>query len=326
MPAPPEEPPPSLDSPVPRNGPVCAGSRRPGGGGVSSRRKPHAILTASDARCGDFLRDHWLRSLRENVDLENVDVVVLDFGLTPAQRAELSGVVIVPASSELRVSIARFREIARFLERHDYDQVLAIDAGDVLFQRDLSDLFEREKERFRVVQEHHPLPLGLFLRGLPRALRPAIRGQLRGKPTINSGFILAPSGELRRLGQAIFACLSDVGGGGLIRTVSSWLADQIVASLLLYEWGFSALDETYNFVLTARSDFRVEAGIFFKSSGEKIAVVHNAGVKDLVRVVGDFGYGPHYNTRIRRRSRQAISAWSRVRRTWAGPGPTVPSS
>jgi hypothetical protein len=281
---------------------------------MSRPRKPHAILTASDARCGDFLYRHWLRSLRENVDLERADVVVLDFGLSAAQREELHEVVVVPAVRDMRVSMARFREIARFLEQHEYDQVLAVDAGDVIFQRDVSHLFEREKDSFRVVQEHLPLPLGLPLRGLPRDLRDGIRRKLRGRRIVNSGFIVAPSRDLVRLGRAIVDRLPRLDGRGPARIVSSWFADQVVASALLYEWGFSALDETYNFVLcNAESDFHVERGTFFKSpSGEKIAVVHNAGFKKPFRIVADFGYGPDRNDRIRRRLLRAISAWNRA--------------
>ena len=38
----------------------------------------NTIITASDGNCGDFLVNHWMRSLKSNVDLKNIDVVVLD--------------------------------------------------------------------------------------------------------------------------------------------------------------------------------------------------------------------------------------------------------
>jgi len=46
----------------------------------------HLIATCSDARYGDFLLQHWLRSLQASVDLHDIDVAVLDYGLTPQQR------------------------------------------------------------------------------------------------------------------------------------------------------------------------------------------------------------------------------------------------
>ena len=96
--------------------------------------KPHAIITASDARCGDFLVTHWLGSLRENVDLERADVGVRDFGLTARQRSALGGVRVVPARCEGKAKVSRYAETTRFLEKHDYDQVLAVDCGDLIFE------------------------------------------------------------------------------------------------------------------------------------------------------------------------------------------------
>jgi hypothetical protein len=40
--------------------------------------KPFAVVTASDLKYGDFLIEHWLRSLRENVRLDAIEIVVLD--------------------------------------------------------------------------------------------------------------------------------------------------------------------------------------------------------------------------------------------------------
>ena len=155
--------------------------------------KANAIITACDARYGDFLARHWLRSLRENVDLRDIDVIVLDFGLESKQRAELEGAVLVPARREGRINVARRLETARFLRERDYDQVLTVDGGDVIFQKDVSHLFARDKDSFRGVQERYPIPLGFFLRGAPRPLREEVRTRLGSRYMINGGGIWARS-------------------------------------------------------------------------------------------------------------------------------------
>ncbi|MEN8183949.1 MAG: hypothetical protein ABFS46_15590 [Myxococcota bacterium] len=250
--------------------------------------KRHAIITACDARYGNFLARHWLRSLKENVDLEEIDVVVLDFGLEAAQRAQLEGAVLVPARREGRINVARRRETARFLEKTAYDQVLCVDGGDVIFQRDISPLFSLAKDRFRGVQERYPIPLGFFLRGAPRRLRRSVRTQLESRYMVNGGFILGPAKAMRDLGDAV------------VPHLAHFKHDQPIVTAYLYERGFEALDETYNLVLwTTRDRFFVDEGIFYRSSGEKVAVVHNTGRTAATRIVSDFGYGRGHNTRQR---------------------------
>jgi hypothetical protein len=269
--------------------------------GGAMQSKPHAIVTASDANCGDFLVEHWLRSLRANVDLREIDVVVLDFGLTECQRESLNGAIVIRASTAGSINVARRQEIARFLARHDYDQVLAVDAGDLVFQGDISHLFASDREHFRGVPERFPIPLTPFLRGAPRDVRRQIRTQLRGRPMVNGGFILAPARQLEKLGR-------------LALPYDSRLRhDQPLVSCLLHEWGFSSLDDTYNFVpWTARERFYVERGEFFRSSGEKVAVVHNTGLKAPFRVIADFGYGPGYNRKVRKRYLRLASAYGKL--------------
>lgn len=271
------------------------------------RTKPHAIVTASDARCGDFLVTHWLASLRENVVLDRADVVVLDFGLTGGQRAALDGVRTVPVHAEGSVNVSRRAETARFLEKHDYDQVLVVDGGDLIFQRDVSHLFETHKDRLRGVPERYPIPLPILLRGTRGGLRRSIRRQLRGRSMVNGGFLLGPSGKIQDLGHAIR------------RHMAELRFDQPLVSCILHQSGFVALDETYNFVpWTTRRSFCVEDGIIHIGDGEKAAVVHNTGLRDPFRVVGDFGYGPGHNQRIRRPYLRVASAWRRFRSLTGG--------
>ena len=115
----------------------------------------HVIITSSDAKYGNFLLNHWLRSLLENVQLYNTDVVVLDYGLNGDQRRRLSsaGIMVHPSLANGNITNIRYRDMARFLDGRSYDQVLSVDGGDIIFQGDISHLFDRDKSEFRGVCE-----------------------------------------------------------------------------------------------------------------------------------------------------------------------------
>jgi len=263
----------------------------------------HALLTASDANCGDFLARHWLRSLRENVDTTEIDVVVLDFGLEPRQLAALAGIEVVAAPRARRVNVARRRALADFLATRDYDQVLVVDAGDLVFQRDVSSLFREHRDRFRGVPERYPIPLAPFLRGAPPELRARLRARLREHPMVNGGFLLAPAKEWIDVGRATLPFAEQVAH------------DQPLVSLLLHERGFEPLADTWNYVLwTAREPFRIESGRFLGPDGEPLAVVHNTGLRAPFRVIADFGYGSGYNTRVRKGYLRLARAYAALRR------------
>jgi hypothetical protein len=237
-----------------------------------------------------------------------VDVVVLDFGLNPGQRAALDGIRVVPSRLESSISVCRRVETMRFLEENDYDQVLAVDCGDLIFQGDVSHLFETQRACLRGVPERYPIPLPILLRGTRGKLRRSLREQLRGRAMVNAGFLLGPSEKMRDLGREIRRQMADL------------MHDQPAVSCLLHQSGFEALDEAYNFVLwTSRRSFYVNDGIFHTDGGERPAVVHNSGLRDPFRIVGDFGYGPGCNRRIRTSYLQVASAWSRFRSLTGGP-------
>ena len=157
----------------------------------------HLIYTYCNEGKGDFLIEHWLKSLRLNVCLSKIDVMVIDFGLSPAQRAALleNGVIVWPGTRDGRMSNIQYRHLADFLRVHPhYDQVAYSDCGDLVFQADISGLFERERAKFKAVLEPdfnfglHKLTLGL------RDFKPEkiddIEHLLGRQPTANCGFLV----------------------------------------------------------------------------------------------------------------------------------------
>jgi hypothetical protein len=254
----------------------------------------HVIFTATDAKFGDFVADHWLASLVDNVDLSNVDVVVLDYGLSDEQRSRIEsrGAVCQSCVKDGHVVNVRFRDIANYLARRDYDQVLAIDGGDVIFQADISDVFQRDKDRFRVVCHEFEIPIhDVIMRrdDIDAGAFHDISEYLRGKPTINFGVLFGPARGFCEM-WASFERTTD--------RFDTYGSDQLLGNYFIYHHGFVELSVDYNFAIMAtRSRFRIRDGVFFNSSGEVIPIVHNCGKLEIARDIRNFGYGSGRNRR-----------------------------
>lgn len=256
--------------------------------------KRHAIITCANEKAGDFVIDHWLKSLKANVNLKNTDVVVIDYGLSLNQKELLKkkGVIIVEGMKNLHIVNKRFFDAGAFLEKHRYDQVLFIDGGDTIFQTDISDVFEKNKNYFRVV------PLGmevLFFEwyigiygNFEKKVKERIWRALKNKPVINAGVIFAPAKKFAELCHHMKKA---------IKNKTTFGPDQVIVNYFLYKKSpFKFLDEKYNFMMsTVKDGFDIKRGVFYKKSGEKIAIVHNAGAINFFRPIEDFGYGAKFN-------------------------------
>jgi hypothetical protein len=256
----------------------------------------HAIVTCCDARCGDFLTEHWMRSLHDNVDLDQVDVVVIDYGLSDDQRQRLLNrdVLLHSAKVDGNITNIRYRDIGEFLAGHQYDQVLAVDGGDVIFQADIRHLFETSKDCFRGVCEQIDIPfhdLILPTTDMDKEQYRRIFAYLADKKTINGGMLLGPAQGFRDLW---------IDFQRTCRSFDVFGTDQLVVNYLLYQQGFVQLDQKYNFVIMSSSTpFLIRQGKFYGQDNELIPVVHNAGMNSFTRCIDRFGYGPQCNRRKR---------------------------
>jgi hypothetical protein len=256
--------------------------------------KKHALITACDAKCADFLRDHWLPSLRDNVRLDDIDVIVLDYGLTPEQQRgiDAQGVIRCCRPRDGFVNNLRFRDVAALLEEASYDQVLLIDSGDIIFQADISDVFEKNKDTFRIVcEQKYTAQYEYFISTSDFEHDDYTRmvKSLRGTHIINSGVVFGPASRFRQLWPSMRE---------LVKGFQNWGTLQLALNYLFYRDGFVEIPYQYNFIImTARSKYRIVDSRFYDSEGKLIPVVHNAGGKDLLRYVTNFGYGPGRNRR-----------------------------
>lgn len=249
------------------------------------------IITASNAKTGDFVIDHWLKSLKDNIKMDNLDVLVIDYGLSSSQKKVLEekGAIVMEGLKKYHIVNKRFFDAARFLKKHEYNQVLFIDSGDVIFQGDFTSVFNTNSDSFRVA------PLGkriLFYKWFvfnhfEREVKREIWKVIRNRPVINAGVIFAPAKKFIELCDDM---------EHLIRDKEEFGPDQIIVNYHLYNDSVKFIDSKYNFMMsTAYAGFKLKDGVFYKLSGEKIVIVHNAGQMDFFRPIYNFGYGKSFN-------------------------------
>jgi hypothetical protein len=249
----------------------------------------NAIITASDGRFGDFLVKHWHKSLKDNVNLINIEVAVLDYGLKKknAEALKSLGVKLYNCRKDGHVAAIRFRDLAVFLKKHNYDQVMFCDCADIIFQKDFSSQFRIDKGMIRVAYDE----LHEFLKNVDKAQFKAeyfkpIKESISGRAIVNAGVIFAPSMKLQEISEEITDMIKRKQYG----------PDQVALDYILHRDGFKPLDSSFNFVITTtKREFFVRDGKFFFENGDLIPIVHNAGHIDLLRPIENFGYGPKHN-------------------------------
>lgn len=251
----------------------------------------NVIITCSNEKYGDFLINHWLKSLKENVNLKNIDIVVIDYGLNKSQKAQLlkEKIILFEGLKKYHIVNKRFFDAGKFLSKSKYDQILFIDGGDTIFQENITHVFDKNKNTFRVV------PLGMevlffewfIFDNFEKKIKEKIWKIVKNKTVINAGVIFAPYNKFLSLCKDMEKLIKDKDAFG---------PDQIILNYYLYRKGFIFLDTKYNFMMsTEEKGFIVKKGIFYKHDGEKIAVVHNAGQMDFFRPINNFGYGKEFN-------------------------------
>ncbi|HLD43561.1 MAG TPA: glycosyl transferase family 8 [Candidatus Nanoarchaeia archaeon] len=254
----------------------------------------NVIFTSSDEKYGDFLVTHWLRSLKDNVDLTNTDVIVLDYGLTEIQVSELkrNNVIVHKAKKDGAIVNIRWREMAIILKRKEYDQVLSVDGGDIIFQDGISSIFSEDTGAFRAAYEGtNKLYKSYFLKTcFSRKVSSKMKECLHGKKIVNAGVLLGPSYKFIGLCNEIVSLIEDKGRFG---------PDQIIINYVLQRDGFKELNPKYNFIISTLdakdAKFTIKEGVLYLQNGQKIPIVHNAGRYSMLRPLKNFGYGKGCN-------------------------------
>ncbi|PLV60457.1 hypothetical protein [Thermotoga sp. KOL6] len=245
----------------------------------------HLIATAGNGRIENFLKNDWYKSLKENVDLSKTDVLVIDYGLNSVPE----GVIVFKAvERDGLINNTRFLNLALFLEEHpEYDQILFCDGGDVIFQKDISHLFEEHRDSFRAVIERLSPPIDLLVKEEDLIDGEEIKSFLSKKRLFNVGVILAPRDGFLKLAAEMKKRL---------RNMNVWGGDTVIGNYVIYKNRHVVLPPKYNFIpSTARERFYVKNSKFYLWNGELIPIVHNAGRYKVLRPIVNFGYGEGKN-------------------------------
>ncbi len=246
--------------------------------------KKNAIVTASDSKFGDFLIDHWLKSLKTNVNLKDIDIVILDYGLSDTQKKRLFDVTVVECVRDGHVVNLRYRDLVQICDM-GYEQLMITDSGDIIFQTDISNIFNITPENLRAVVES----MGsirydrVAIKSFKRKFRKKIIETLSGKELINVGVLVGPNKKLRAVCNEFVDMLADMNSFG---------PDTVGINYLFYREGFTRLNHIYNFLVLNywNEPVSLKDRQFYSKAGELISVVHNAGAIGLFRPILNFGY------------------------------------
>lgn len=255
------------------------------------RKKPYLIATASDRKYGDFLIEQWYYSLKKNVNLENIQILVLDYGLSKAQRFYLENhnIIVRECVRDGHVVNLRFRDLLFFLKENYYEQILTCDSGDIIFQDDISYLFTFQPETYRAVCEDLAPLFDFFIKSdyFYKEDIEELKEVLLLKKMINAGFLLAPYEKMIHLCEVLVTKTKDKNRFG---------PDQILINYVLHKEGFYELPTRYNFIpVTCLQEFYIKDGIFYDSNHKPFPVVHNAGNFNFFRSIENFGYNGNHN-------------------------------
>ncbi len=258
---------------------------------MKKNKKRFLLSVASDKKYGDFLIEHWFVSLKSNVNLKDIDILVLDYGLSLAQRfyLEQHNVIVEKFPRDGHVVVIRFRDLGKFLETHFYEQILTTDGGDIIFQDDISHLYHENTDEYRAVCENLSPAFEYFIteESFYKEDIKELKETLLFKKMINAGVILAPYEKMKYLCNIITTKTKDLNKFG---------PDQILLNYVLHKNGFIELESIYNFIpVTSLIDFTIKNGIFYDKNNKKIPIVHNAGNLNFFRAIDNFGYGPEHN-------------------------------
>jgi len=253
--------------------------------------KSYLIATACNQKYEDFLINHWLKSLKENVDLSNIDILVIDYGLSDDAKKKLESENVIlhqVENKEGHINNLRFVELRNYLlKQSNYEQVVLCDSGDIIFQSDISQIFKMQPEKIKGVCEEISPNMDIVLNDKNVRGANEIKTFLKGKKLINAGFIVYPTRKFNDIVQKMFDRITDK---------SAWGIDMVLLNYFIYQEDFFELPVIYNFIpTTSTQKYFVKDGKFYLKDGTLIPVVHNAGGKNIWRSIRNFGYGQEYN-------------------------------
>ncbi len=267
---------------------VAANSAPAAACGLGQPAGPELVLAAFDRQHYLKFRLRFLASLRKSGNCERV--IAVAYGLYPSERRQIERLpnleLVALANNGVAVPIRRLLDFQRPIERLPPGSVVAFwDAGDVIFQDSLSDLWcltRQNPDRLLVAAEPFCHPENAAVADWTLSIhdpesRKCAFELLAPRPVLNAGFAAGAVPAMLRYLQGAH----ELRHSKAMRGTADW-GDQTAMNIYCHSdpSRFLAVDDRWNYCLCGRRRGEVRllaAGQFVRESGDPISVVHGNG-------------------------------------------------
>lgn len=241
-----------------------------------------AIITYMDNYFVENLEYDFLDSLVNKANYKG-KIVILDYGMNAEDVERIKSkfdIFVYKCDKVMPVFSNRYYDIPNVIDLLDENitHIMTIDGGDVWFQDEVNEIFEKSQNGIGCVEENRIIGEDEFtdycMNKMSEIEKKRILKNLSGKKVRNSGVICGPKLDMKNICSKIAADIE--------KSSSEFFGiDQIYFN---YEWYLLdsdkriSLDELYNFVIVTNVDRYIEKeGCIFTDTGKLVTVVHNAG-------------------------------------------------
>lgn len=240
-----------------------------------------AVITSIDENFEENIEKDFLETLRK-IAFYKGKIIIIDYGMSydTKERIKLEyNVDIYTFEKTMPVFVLRNRDIPKVIDSlpQTVTNIMVIDGGDVWFQRPITPIFEKTKDKLGCVAEPEIFGqskwLTQCLNSLSNSDSKKILEVTNGKCLKNAGMICGPRNLMIEITDAIFIDTVKTG-------IEFFGIDQ-----LFFNYEFSKiknktviLEDEFNYVIvTHKDEFSLQNGQVFDKNLKQVTVVHNAG-------------------------------------------------
>lgn len=241
-----------------------------------------AIITYIDENFMENLEQDFLHTLFVRAKYQG-KVIVLNYGIDSQNIKELEehyNVSFVKCEKIMPVFSNRYIDIPKAIDSLDKSitHVALMDGGDIWFQDNITDIFEKTINGIGCVEEERIIGEDDFteycMNKLNEEERKRLKGVLGGKNVKNSGVICGPRNMVKKI-------VIDVAQNMLNHGTEFFGIDQLYFNFNWYQLDDEnrvRLDESYNYVLVSnQGKYKVIGENVYSDTDDLVKVVHNAG-------------------------------------------------
>ena len=245
-----------------------------------------AVIPCIDENYEENLEMDFLETLR-NVALYKGEIIVIDYGMSNTRKERIQvkyNVKVYSFKKTMSVFALRNRDIPFAIDNlsEDISNVMIVDSGDIWFQKPITPIFEKTKDKIGCVEEtiffgqHEWTMEGLA--NLNENLSKSILDITNGKPIMNAGMVCGPKAIIKNLIKSIYNHILSAG-------IEFFGIDQLFFNYELYKINANIvkLHHEFNFVIiTHKDEFYLIDGKIYDKDMNQVTVAHNAGGVDRI--------------------------------------------